>query len=56
MPANIGRKSNSERPDVINKRERFGDWEGDLVIGKDGKGAILTLVERKSGYLLAGLL
>ena len=55
-PANIGRKSISERPDVINNRERFGDWEGDLVIGKDGKGAILTLVERKSGYLLAGLL
>lgn len=55
-PANIGRKSISERPDAINNRERFGDWEGDLVIGKDGKGAILTLVERKSGYLLAGLL
>ncbi len=55
-PVNIDRKSISERPDVINNRERFGDWEGDLVIGKDGKGAILTLVERKSGYLLAGLL
>ena len=55
-PLNIGRKSISERPEVIDKRERFGDWEGDLVIGKGGKGAILTLVERKSGYLLAGLL
>lgn len=53
---NIDRKSISQRPDIINKRERFGDWEGDLVVGKDGKGAILTLVERKSGYLLAGLL
>ena len=27
-----------------------------MVVGKDGKGAILTLVERKSGFLLAGLL
>jgi IS30 family transposase len=55
-PVNIDRKSISQRPDVINRRERFGDWEGDLVVGKNGRGAILTLVERKSGYLLAGLL
>lgn len=55
-PVNIDRKSISERPEVINRRERYGDWEGDLVIGKGGRGAILTLVERKSGYLLAGLL
>lgn len=55
-PVKIDRKSISQRPDIINKRERFGDWEGDLVVGKDGKGAILTLVERKSGYLLAGLM
>lgn len=54
--ANIDRKSISQRPEVINNRARFGDWEGDLVVGKDGKGAVLTLVERKSGFLLAGLL
>jgi len=31
---------------------RFGNWEMDLIIGKDGKGAILTLVERSKDYLV----
>ena len=25
----------SERPEVINNKERFGDWEIDTIIGKD---------------------
>ncbi len=32
--------------------ERFGDWEMDTIVGKDGKGAIVTLVERSKDYLL----
>lgn len=40
-----------ERPDVINKRERIGDFEGDLIIGKDHQGKALTLVDRSSLYL-----
>jgi IS30 family transposase len=40
------------RPEIVEKRERIGDWEGDTVIGKD-KSHILTHVERKSGYGLA---
>lgn len=39
-----------ERPDVVARRNRIGDWEGDTVIGKGRKGALLTLVERKSLY------
>ncbi|WP_345739326.1 IS30 family transposase [Bacteroides zoogleoformans] len=31
---------------------RFGDWEMDTIIGKDGRGAIVTLVERSKDYLL----
>lgn len=31
---------------------RFGDWEMDLIVGKDGFGAILTLVERFTGYVI----
>ena len=53
---NIDRKSIKDRPEVINRRERFGDWEGDLVVGKDNKGAIATMVERKAGFLIAGLM
>ena len=41
------------RPEIVEKRLRIGDWEGDTVIGKDRKPAILTHLERKSGYLLA---
>ena len=41
------------RPAVVDARARIGDWEGDTVIGGDRKGALLTLVERKSRYTLA---
>lgn len=40
------------RPKVINQRRRYGDWEGDTVVGARHSGAIVTLVERKCGYLL----
>jgi IS30 family transposase len=40
------------RPDVINDRRRFGDWEIDLIVGKENKGAILTAVERQTGFLM----
>ena len=36
------------RPAVVDERERLGDWEADLVLGKQGTGAIVTLAERKS--------
>jgi IS30 family transposase len=40
-----------KRPKIIDKRRRFGDWEGDFIVsGKNGKGVILTLYERKSKY------
>ena len=51
-----GRVGIEERPDDVAHRLRFGDWEGDLVLGRKGVGAIATLVERKSRYLMAALL
>jgi IS30 family transposase len=42
-----------QRPAVVDKRSRIGDWEGDTVIGKGHQGVLVTLVERKSRYTLA---
>ena len=46
------RVSIDERPAVVDAKTRFGDWEMDTIIGKDGKGAIVTLVERTSKKLI----
>lgn len=46
----------ANRPNVVNERRRFGDWEGDTVVGVKRGGALVTHVERKSGYLLAAKL
>ena len=43
----------TQRPKYIEKRMRYGHWEGDTVVGKGHSGCIATFVERKSGYLLA---
>lgn len=45
------RVSIHDRPAEADGR-RFGDWEMDLIIGKNGKGAIITLCERSRNYLL----
>jgi IS30 family transposase len=42
------------RPKIINRRRRYGDWEGDTVVGKGRRNALVTLVERKSGYARIG--
>lgn len=40
-------KSIDFRPQEANDRSEYGHWEGDLVVGKDGKGAaLLTFTER----------
>jgi len=40
-----------ERPEIINSRERFGDWEGDLIVsGRKGEGVLLVLHERVTRF------
>src|SRR5574344_56115 len=46
------RVSIDERPAAVDERSRFGDWEMDTIIGKDGKGAIVTLVERTTKKMI----
>jgi IS30 family transposase len=44
----VGRRFIDERPEIIEKRGRVGDAEGDFIVsGKDGRGVLLTVVDRK---------
>jgi IS30 family transposase len=46
------RVSIEERPQIVEQRERLGDWEIDTLVGKGHRGALVSLVERKSRYTL----
>ncbi len=41
------------RPRGAERRSRYGHWEGDTMVSRVDKARLGTLVERKSGYLLA---
>jgi len=45
------RISIDQRPCIVEKRERFGDLEVDLIIGENHKEAIVTINDRASGVL-----
>lgn len=49
------RVSINERPEVIDNKERIGDWEIDTIIGANHKGALVSVVERKSQLALETL-
>jgi IS30 family transposase len=42
-----------ERPAIVNKKTRVGDWEADLIVGKNHQGFMVTLAERHSRLYLA---
>ena len=42
-----------KRPKIVEKRKRFGDLEVDTMIGKNHKGALVTINDRTSGMLKA---
>lgn len=48
----IGRRPINERPAQIETRSQIGHWEGDIIIGAHHQQVVVTLVERKSGYVI----
>jgi transposase, IS30 family len=52
-----GKRHISTRPAGAEHRSRLGHWEGDTVLGNTQHGAcVVTMVERKSGFVAIGLL
>jgi IS30 family transposase len=45
------KKTIDTRPEIVLTNQEFGHFEIDLIIGAEGKGAILTVVERKTKFL-----
>ena len=46
------RVSIDQRPEIVNLKQRFGDWEMDTIIGENNQGAILTMVERTTAFMM----
>jgi IS30 family transposase len=52
-----GKRWITERPAVVDTRQELGHWEADTMLGDSQAGpCVLSLVERKTGYLLLGQL
>lgn len=45
-------RSISQRPVVVEKRRRTGDWESDTVRGADRQAGIATHVDRRTGFVV----
>lgn len=45
-----GRIDIKERPEIVETKQRIGDFEIDTIIGKNHKGAIVSIVDRRSKY------
>ena len=53
--ASISNKvSIEERPKIVDSRRRYGDWEIDTIIGRQGGAVLVTVVERKPKLCLIG--
>jgi len=52
-----GKRPITARPAVVDARTELGHWEGDTMLGGSQAGpCVLSLVERKTGYVLVGQL
>ena len=50
-----GRVPLSERPAVANRRARVGDFEGDTIVRQGARSCLVTMVDRKSRFLMTSL-
>jgi len=46
------RISIDERPEIVDKKSRIGDWEVDTMVSRKDKAVLLTMVERVSKYTI----
>jgi len=44
-----------DRPEVVDRRSRIGDWEIDTVIGRQGGSVLVTAAERKTRFSIVAL-
>jgi IS30 family transposase len=51
-----GKRHISERPPAAEQRSEIGHWEIDTVIGKGSRHCLVTVVDRKTGFLVIGKL
>ena len=49
-----GRVEISERPDIVEAKERIGDWEADTIVAKVYSGAIVSLIDRAAKFIFLG--
>jgi IS30 family transposase len=45
-----GRVGIEQRPAIVDRKTRIGDWEGDTIVGKGHRGVVASLVERKTRF------
>jgi IS30 family transposase len=51
-----GKRSIGQRPAIADTRQQIGHWEGDTLLGAGDRHCLLSLVERKTGYVVLGKL
>jgi IS30 family transposase len=51
-----GKRSIAQRPAIADTRQQIGHWEGDTLLGAGDRHCLLSLVERKTGYVVLGKL
>lgn len=51
-----GKRPIDERPAIVETRRHIGHWEVDTVLGAGDRHCLLSLVERKTGYVVLGKL